>query len=255
MPIRRWLLCLLALTIPVWSAGCSDDDDSTEYVQVDTKRITGFYVGQSEGGHLSVVVDRYAEKAPARKAPLHPAASPPDGVHATLTPDDGSAAIQLTGNETSGSLHFTGSGYDFTMATNNYAAPLSGSYTGPNGNGYVRAYAGTPDSVRVYLGAFTGFFVAGRWHFAAKDSSLIGVAVDSVTAALLTFEGDFADEFDVAGVFGPTSQSWFGHGTLDQNGDASGTYVLDASHYGDWVAAWYLPAAPAGQANLSHLSP
>lgn len=239
------LLGLIALAGALWVVGCSEDDDAQGYVHVDTKRITGFYVGPSEGGHLSIVVDRYAQKASALTELLAPASSPLQGVHATLIPDDGSAAIRLAGNEELGSIRFTGDGYDFTMATNNYAAPFAGSYTGPNGNGFFRGYAGVPDSVRVYLGAFTGFFVAGRWHFAVQDSTLMGVAVDSVTAAVLTFEGDFADDFDVHGVFSANSQDWFGHGTLDQNGDASGTYVLDASHYGDWAATWYMPAATA----------
>jgi len=259
--LSRSLLALVAISSAMWIAGCGDDEEEKkEYIQVGHSTVTGFYMSPYEGGHLYIVYDQWRGKARAGlAAALHPSNDLPVGARVILTPDDGSAPIELLGygNTTSAS----GGGYRFDLSYIDRGR-MEGYISSPHGNGYCRGLVGSPDSIDVYLGTFSGGIIAGdtlngRWNFVGPDTSqlttypirinFIGLAIDSANPnGIGFFDGYYLPsqpgpdhQMSISG-FWPSSTNWSGSGTLslDEN-SASGTSGL-----GDWSATRHVFSSP-----------
>ena len=254
LPLRR-LLALLVIPAAAWIAGCSDDEEPTEYTHAGSYAITGFYISPFEGGHMSARVDRWTAKGGAAPAAsLRPSESLPLGLRVTLTPDDGSAPIELVGygNTTTAS----GGGYQVSQGSFSDGR-FFGYLSSPKGSGYCMGMAGTPDSIEVYLGTFSGDTLKGRWSLVAPDTaehhpfpsatSFKGMAYDSANVFGTISLNGYYQPFDTAyqvwlDGFGPGTQgsNWSGSGTL--TGDKS--FASGTSAVGAWSATRYVPPAP-----------
>ena len=254
--MSRSLLALVAIAAATWVAGCSDDEEKKkEYVLADHTTVTGFYITPFEGGHLVAVFDLWGEKASAGlAATLGPPSNLPVGARVTLTPDDGSPPIELVGY--GNTTVATGGGYSFSVGAF-YDGTLQGYISTPRGNGYCRGVEGSPDSIEVYLGTFSGDTLKGRWDFVAPDTSVgttypnqtnfVGLAFDSAgVSRVISLDGYYVPSTTGPGYgvaisgFGPGTSNWFGHGLLSADkSSASGT-----SDVGDWSATRYVPPSP-----------
>lgn len=254
--LSRFLLALVAISSAMWIAGCGDDEEEKkEYIQVGHSTVTGFYISSYEGGHLYIVYDQWGERTrTGLAAALHPSNDLPVGARVILTPDDGSAPIELLGygNTTSAS----GGGYRFDLSYID-GGRMEGFIASPHGGGYCRGLVGSPDSIDVYLGTFSGDTLTGRWNFAAPDTShsttypfqtnFIGLAIDSANPnGIGYFDGYYVPSQSGPGYqmnmtgYWPVSSMWHGGGTLSlDKTSASGTSGL-----GIWSATRHVSSSP-----------
>ncbi|HKO22436.1 MAG TPA: hypothetical protein VJX91_07260 [Candidatus Eisenbacteria bacterium] len=252
--MNRSLPALFTVLVATWVVGCGGDEEKPkQYVLRNHYDVTGFYIGPLEGGHMSLEIDQWGEN-PGSVAPLRPSSPLPVGLHVILTPDDGSAPIELTGYGNTSTA--SGGGYEFS--TGSFGdGKLFGYITGPHGSGYCQGLVGADDSIEVYLGTFAGDSLHGRWNFIAPDTSVTGTFPDQTTFIGMAFDSAdaygviFLDGYyrqsptqpgygvDISG-FGPGSLTWSGSGllTLDK-GSASGT-----SSVGAWSVTRYTPPSP-----------
>ncbi|HSE44206.1 MAG TPA: hypothetical protein VLA89_02645 [Gemmatimonadales bacterium] len=256
--IFRRLLALLVIPAAIWISGCSDDEEPIEYVHAGSFTITGFYVGAAEGGHITILVDRWAEKrSSGTRSPLRPANDFPVGLHVTLRPDDGGAPIQMVGYEGNGGMWAEGGGYQFSQG---FFSTMEGRFGGyvysPKGTAYCLGLVGSADSIETYLGTFSGDSLSGRWCFVAPDTfatqldpaatGLLGYAMDSDSRHLYGFDGsytpsDTAYAVEVSGpLSGPLIGSWYGSGTLTSDK----SFASGSSDIGAWSATQYVPPSP-----------
>lgn len=255
--VRRYLAPLVILCA-AWVAGCGGDDESIDYVHTGSFTISGFYIGAAEGGHITILVDRWAEKrGSGTPSPFRPSNNLPIGVHVTLRPDDAGAPIEMVGYETNGGMWAEGGGYQFGQGfLSEMEGRFAGYVYGPKGTGYCIGLVGSVDSIQTYLGTFSGDSLSGRWSFVTPDTfafyhdpaatGLLGYAMDADSRELRAFDGFYAPkgtayEVDVSGpLSGPLIASWHGSGTLTADKSlASGT-----SDIGAWSATRYVPPAP-----------
>lgn len=255
--VRRFL-ALLVIPGAAWVAGCGDDEESIDYVHAGSLTISGFYIGAAEGGHITILIDRWAEKrGSGPPSPLRPANDVPIGLHVTLRPDDGGAPIEMVGYETNGGMWAEGGGYQFSQG---FFSKVEGRFAGyvysPKGTGYCIGLVGSVDSIQVYLGTFSGDSLSGRWSFVTPDTfafyhdpaatGLLGYAMDTDSRQLRAFDGfytpnDTAYAVDVSGPFtGPLIGSWHGSGTLT----ADKSFASGTSDIGAWSVTRYVPPAP-----------
>jgi hypothetical protein len=255
--VRRFL-ALLVILGAAWVAGCGNDEESIDYVHTGSFTISGFYIGAAEGGYITILVDRWAEKrGSAIPSPLRPANHPPIGIHVTLRPDDGGSPIEMVGYETNGGMWAEGGGYQFSeQFLSTMEGRFGGFIYGPKGTGYCIGLLGSVDSVQTYLGTFSGDSLSGRWSFVTPDTfafqldpaatGLLGYAMDTDSRKLYGFDGsyspnDTAYAVEVSGpLSGPIIGSWHGSGTLT----ADKSFASGTSEIGAWSATRYVPPTP-----------
>jgi hypothetical protein len=240
----------LALITPALPIGCSEEPDPPhqKWVLVDTDSLTGFYVGKTEGGLLTIRLDDYDYLA--RRPPTTPPLVPPTEVYGTLYPDHADTMIQLTGTRygSFGTTYFTlrssdeysGSGYVFSGTYSELNGSFGGAFASQADTGYFGGYVGSMDSVQVYCGSFAGDSLHGRWHFAVRAPGLKGAGIASDTSVVLGFTGTIlgSEETGPVTLVGTANGelSLSGEGSLDA-GAASGTWTLSAGFdAGTWIA-------------------
>lgn len=259
MSFARRMLAFLVIPIALWTAGCAEDEEQIEYVHAGSFTITGFYIGPAEGGHMTILVDRWSEKtSPGIPAPFRPAQIFPIGVHVTLRPEEGGAPIEMVGYESNGSMWAEGGGYRFSsMFFSEMEGRFAGYIYGPKGNGRCMGLVGSADSIPTYLGSFSGDTLSGRWSFVTPDTfafyhdpdatGLLGYAMDTDSGDLLYFDGyytpsDSGYAVSVSGPLppGPLIGSWHGAGTMT----ADKSFASGTSGIGAWSATRYMPPSP-----------
>jgi hypothetical protein len=239
----------LALVSPALPIGCSEEPDPPhqKWVLVDTESLTGFYVGKTEGGLLTIRVDDYEYLA--GRSPTTPPLEPPTEVYGTLYPDAAGTMIQLTGTMygSFGTTYFTLRSSDDSSGDHVFSGTYSdlngsfgGAFASPADTGYFGGYVGSMDSVQVYCGSYTGDSLQGRWHFAVRAPVLKGAGIASDTSVVLGFTGTIlgSEETGPVTLVGTANGelSLSGEGSLD-GGAASGSWTLSADFdAGTWNA-------------------
>lgn len=229
------LAILLASTI---LAGCSEDEPNRtgQWELVDADTLTGFYVGKTEGGLLTIRVEHYEYLAP--QSPATPPLVPPIEVHGTLFPDDADTVIHLTGGILGSHFTMQGPGYYFSGTYSDLT--FGGAFSSLADTGYFGGYVGTMDSVQVYCGSFTGDSLQGHWHFAVRAPVLRGAGVASDTSVTLGYDGTVSGPGPTGSVtFAGTANGVLtlqGEGTLSSE-SGSGTWLLSGGFdAGTWTA-------------------
>ena len=243
--MRIAALAPVVLFAAVLLAGCGGDEPDPQryhWVLVDADSLTGFYLGRTTGGLVTIRVEDLAyEELP---SPATPPLPPPIEVYGTLFPDDAGAALPLTGYmfRSSGTTHFemysSDYGYRFAGTYSNQGWSFGGLYTSPSDTGYFGGYVGSIDSVQVYCGSFAGDSLGGHWHFAVRAPALRGAAFASDTSVVFAFDGTLSDpslpaSLTFAGTGGDLSLN--GSGALDLD-TGSGVWALGAFDSGTWAA-------------------
>lgn len=248
-PGAHLLFGLLLAWLPWFGcAGDGPDPPKRNWVLVGTDSLTGFYVGKTEGGLLTIRVEDFEYLT--RRPPTTPPLEPPIEVYGTLYPDHADTVIQLTGSLSGsrGSSHFTlvssghswGGVYQLSGTYSDLTRSFGGLFTSPSDTGYFGGYVGWMDSVQVYCGSFAGDSLHGNWHFAVRAPFLRGAGVASDTSVVLAFDGTVSGH----GAMGPVSFAGTANGELSLTGagsldaeTASGTWALSGGFdSGTWSA-------------------
>jgi hypothetical protein len=242
------VLLLLASVLVLGCAGEEPDEPNRKWVLVGTDSLTGFYVGKTEGGLLTVRVEDYEYLA--RRPPTTPPIVPPTEVYGMLYPDHADTLIQLTGtmHGSHGTVSFTmrssdyylGTGYNFSGTYSYQTLSFGGAFTSPSDTGYFGGYVGSIDSVQVYCGSFAGDSLHGQWHFAVLATVLKGAGIASDTSVVLGYNGTVSQ----SGGNGLVTLAGTANGELGLSGagtlggeTGSGTWALSGDFdAGTWTA-------------------
>jgi hypothetical protein len=140
----------------------------------------------------------------------------------------GHASINLTGtfNVDSKALSVSGGGYSFTGSV--ASGRLSGTYTGPGGDGVFTAFPGGSTAVKLYCGTLSGD-ADGVWNLASTGSSLRGAF--SVTGGGGELSGALSGSSVTLTFTGGTAT-----GTLSGSG-MSGTWSTLSGDAGSWTGS------------------
>jgi hypothetical protein len=186
---------------------------------------SGTFASASESGSLSLTV--------AAGISLSKATAPVVAVTGTLKPVGG-APVTLTGTFDTGSNLLTVSGGSYTLIGTLSGGNLSGSYTGPHGTGQFDMKPSKNNSVKVFVGNYTGTS-SGYFNLVQDTTSLSGLAV-STTGSTTGFSGYVASDSLKIYLPGSGNTLFLALGRFTNAADtaAAGIYDDQAGDSGTW---------------------
>ncbi len=233
MSTLRFTLALLAGLLLLSS--CKKDDNPTSPPGgggSTTKTYAGTFAGVSETGSMTMIVTIPGSTAFEKTATI-------DSVSGTIT-INGGATITLKGtfNSSNDSLIVSGGGYTFRGKLS--GTNITGTYSGPNGNGGFNLKSSTNNSVKVFCGTYISN--------AGNSNGRFNLAWDSSNASISVLAFSYSDPSsqnqlsgitvaDSIKVFAPGYTNVFialGKFTDSADTAAVGVYNDYSSDYGTW---------------------
>jgi hypothetical protein len=222
----------VALVASLALAGCSSDNNPVAPPAGSTS-FQGTLAGPSLSGTVALTVATSSPiPQPGSTRSQHEVAA-----SGTLRLSGGGATIALTGTYSDEENLLVVSGGGYTLTGTYTAVGITGTFVGPSENGYfdVQTRGTGADTVRTFIGAFTGLLESGNFNFGLRGSVLKGVAVTSA-GDLTPLGGTYASSNDSIHVVNPVNPTGpaLAWGTLQANGHVNGLFDDRAGNSGTW---------------------
>jgi hypothetical protein len=192
----RAAVLLLVLAVGA-IAGCSDDDNPPTGPGGSTSvGFTGMFVSGNSSGKMTLAISgsTLAGRIDGQRAAR---AGAHDVTATAVLMPTGSSNVSLVGtySDEKDSLYLSGGGYVLIGHYDDSVQPhsMTGSLTGPGGDGIFGCFLGGSTTIKIYCGTYqsTAGPATGTWNMVTIDTALVGVAFPSGgnVDQLITFEG------------------------------------------------------------------
>ena len=247
-PLRVRLILRAAVVLLILAGGaltgCGDDDNGPTGPGGDSASgFIGLYAIDGRwDGKVTISINSTSLASPLPRGVSRTTAH---GVTAfgALTPSSGSGVALLgTYSDENDSLHLSGSGYTLIGHYDDSVTPpsITGSLSGPPGEGLFGCFLGSSATIKVYCGAYDTdtSILDGTWSMVTIDTVLVGVAlpVDGNAGDAITFAGTVARTGTTRAIEF-TGVDLTGTGSLDTaTNNVSGTWALPPDT-GNWIGS------------------